>query len=564
MTPRLSHGLVFCGLLALGLLMSTTTAPNAWAQALESLRPEHPRLFATAADFQAIRDRRSTDPVLDAQLRTLEARAEALLDEPLLTPKKIGRRMLGVSRKAVTRLTTLSLARHTTGDERFARRAEAEMLNVADFPDWNPRHYLDVAEMATAVAIGYDWLYADLSEGTRAKVRDGLLRHALTVDRKKWGTDWRKKENNWNSVCYSGMVIAALAIAEHEPDVARDLLASAKANNPRGLAAYAPDGVYPEGPGYWVYGTTFQVLMVDACAPPGQEGGDDLGLGSRPRLRAQRRLHRPRAGPDGHGAQLWRRQGQPLFPSRRSCGWSTKPAIPNGSVTGDATTGPAWSKATRGCKPSPRSGGIGWTRPRRRRPPPMPAAAPALCRPRPPPRHPALSWHGQGKNPVAYFRESWENPGAMWLGVKGGRANLSHAHMDAGSFVFEADGVRWAIDLEPPGYQRLESEGLKIWDRSQKSDRWKVYVYRNDAHNTLTVGDQLMRVDATATLSDFQPFDPDTAQNGTVQIDLAGPPLGKSVKTPPGASSRSSAVTSAASTSVTPCVCPPKPKSSGP
>ena len=31
------------------------------------------------------------------------------------------------------------------------------MLTAARFEDWNPSHFLDVAEMTFALAIGYDW-----------------------------------------------------------------------------------------------------------------------------------------------------------------------------------------------------------------------------------------------------------------------------------------------------------------------------------------------------------------------------------------------------------------------
>jgi hypothetical protein len=31
-----------------------------------------------------------------------------------------------------------------------------------------------------------------------------------------------------------------------------------------GLSPYAPDGIYPEGPTYWSYGTSYQVLMIAA------------------------------------------------------------------------------------------------------------------------------------------------------------------------------------------------------------------------------------------------------------------------------------------------------------
>ena len=36
------------------------------------------------------------------------------------------------------------------------------------------------------------------------------------------------------------------------------------ATNPRAMRSYAPDGVYPEGFGYWAYGTWYEVLMIES------------------------------------------------------------------------------------------------------------------------------------------------------------------------------------------------------------------------------------------------------------------------------------------------------------
>ncbi len=44
-------------------------------------------------------------------------------------------------------------------DSRFLDRAVAELDAVCAFSDWNPSHFLDLAEMSLAVSIGYDWLY---------------------------------------------------------------------------------------------------------------------------------------------------------------------------------------------------------------------------------------------------------------------------------------------------------------------------------------------------------------------------------------------------------------------
>lgn len=44
----------------------------------------------------------------------------------------------------------------------WAARAIKEMIHVTTDPacaDWNPGHFLDVAEMMHAVAVGWDWLH---------------------------------------------------------------------------------------------------------------------------------------------------------------------------------------------------------------------------------------------------------------------------------------------------------------------------------------------------------------------------------------------------------------------
>ena len=43
------------------------------------------------------------------------------------------------------------------------------MLYMAGYDNWNPEHFLDVAEMTMALSIGYDWLYEVLSPKNRAK-----------------------------------------------------------------------------------------------------------------------------------------------------------------------------------------------------------------------------------------------------------------------------------------------------------------------------------------------------------------------------------------------------------
>ncbi|MEY3500078.1 MAG: hypothetical protein RL308_1747, partial [Bacteroidota bacterium] len=74
-----------------------------------------------------------------------------------------GKRLLAVSNEAFKRIYFLSYAYRMTSDVKYASRAEKELVAVCDFQDWNPSHFLDVAGMSMAVAIGYDWLYDTLS-----------------------------------------------------------------------------------------------------------------------------------------------------------------------------------------------------------------------------------------------------------------------------------------------------------------------------------------------------------------------------------------------------------------
>ena len=91
----------------------------------------------------------------------------------------------------------------------------------------------------------------------------------------------------------------------------------------------------------------------------------------------------------------------------------------------------------------------------------------------------------------------------MYLALKGGAASQNHAHMDAGSFVFEASGVRWAHDLGMQDYFSLESKGIKLWSMGQDSSRWTAFRLNNFSHNALTIDEQLHRVEGRATITHF-------------------------------------------------------------
>src|SRR5690606_5733067 len=107
-----------------------------------------------------------------------------------------------------------------TGDERYLTRTERELNAVCDFSDWNPSHFLDVGEMALGVAIGYDWLFDELADETRHKVRRALRNKAFAPTKNSQHNWYLRRTNNWNQVCNAGIAFAAMATYEANKELA--------------------------------------------------------------------------------------------------------------------------------------------------------------------------------------------------------------------------------------------------------------------------------------------------------------------------------------------------------
>lgn len=85
-----------------------------------------------------------------------------------------------------------------------------------------------------------------------------------------------------------------------------------------------------------------------------------------------------------------------------------------------------------------------------------------------------LNWQSESSTPVAVHRSSWTDPNATFVGLKAGSPSAPHGQMDIGSFVLDADGVRWAIDLGAEGYHGIESRGMNLWS----ARGWKTTIGR--------------------------------------------------------------------------------------
>jgi hypothetical protein len=465
-------GLLITHAVLLGACGSRAPRPVAAAAADKSAYPAHPRLIATNADWQALAEQRKADPDLARFIDLLLERARADLKREPVERKLEGKRLLGVSREFIRRTLLWAFAYKSTGERVFLERARREMLAVAAFSDWHPEHYLDVAEMSAGMALGYDWLYQDLSAEDRATLRHAIVKHGIAQARNGHATF--KLSNNWGQVCIGGMVLGALAIEEDEPELARDLLSAARKNAFTALAAYQPDGVYPEGPSYWGYGTSYEILLIAALQ---SALGTDWGLLDAPGLKRSAEFIAQAVGPSGkqfnfadggEGQEL----APPLFYLAREL---HQPALI------EAKRQMIRSKQGLSERFAPLAA-LWWPKPAQSQPA-------------------ALHFAGQGPQPVAIWRSAWSDPNALYFAIKGGGANHNHAHMDGGSFVLELDGVRWAKDLGMQDYNSLESRGIDLWNMKQSSPRWQVFRLSSDAHNSLSIDGTLHNALGMATLS---------------------------------------------------------------
>lgn len=477
MTPILRPAIA----LVLYLACHAVQAQSAHLGDLASVRP-HPRLLLAPGQENAIAREIATDPVARQVHGMILAESDRLLTVAPVERIKNGRRLLSVSREALRRLFFLSYSYRISRDDKYAARAEREMLAIAAFSDWNPSHFLDVGEMTMAMAIGYDWTYEHLPETARAGIREAIMSKGIDASLAPRQNGWLKVSNNWNQVCNAGMAFGAMAIYEDDPAKARSIINRAIDTVTLPMGDYGPDGAYPEGYGYWGYGTSFNVLLVSALE---NLFGSSYGLAEQPGFLKTAGYMLNMTGPTGqpfnyadsgtsqelHPAMFWfaARQNDPslLWAERRRL---SSEALKNELHNRLLPAMMLWLG----------SPGL------------ADAAAPK-----------ATIWTGAGKNPVALMRTSWTDPNAIFVGIKGGSPSTNHGHMDAGSFVLDADGVRWAMDFGMQDYESLESQQVDLWNMSQHSPRWDVFRYNNLAHNTLTVNGQHQHVKGMAYLTAF-------------------------------------------------------------
>jgi len=439
--------------------------------------PPHPRILMLKGEEETVKKTIAGDKIWDKLHQAIIAECDNLITKAPVERIQIGRRLLDKSREAIRRLFFLSYAYRMTGQRKYLDRGEKEMLAIAAFSDWNPPHFLDVAEMTMAMSIGYDWLFNDLSENSRATIKDAIIKKGIEPSLDEKNNSWLNVTHNWNQVCNAGMTYGAIAIYEDNPPLAKQIINRAIDAIVLPMKDYSPDGAYPEGYGYWGYGTSFNVMFISAIE---KLFGKDFGLSEQPGFLKTAGYLENMTGPSGN----------PFNYSDAGAGGGLEPAM-FWFAAKSKDPSLLWVERSRLMTGAPGSfvgnrllpaillwsNGMGLDK---------------MIKPK------SLMWVGKGKNPVALMRTSWTDSSAIYLAMKGGSASVNHAHMDIGSFIMEADGVRWAMDFGMQDYESLESKGVQVFGRTQDAQRWSIFRYNNFVHNTLTVNNGYQKVDGYA------------------------------------------------------------------
>lgn len=448
----------------------------------------HPRLLLKAGEEARIKEMIAEDEAMARVHGAILAECDEILDLPVLERVMEGKRLLHTSREALKRIFWLSYSYRMTGNEAYAERAVDEMLAVSAFSDWNPSHFLDVGEMVMAVAIGYDWLYDHMTPLQRQTAKEAIVEKGFVPADDERYAGFYNLANNWNQVCCSGLLYGALATYEEHPEHVRELIDLYVKSVPFALACYAPDGGYPEGFNYWGYGTSFQVMMIAALE---SALGTDFGLCEAPGFLDTSAFVQFMTAPTGGCFNF--SDSAPYAPCNMMMFWFA-------SKTGDLQR--IWlERQYLENLPDDFMDEVDRRFTEHRLLPALMVFGSRLDMSRPvqPDEHFRVY---EGKTPLFIYREGWNSKEDAYLGIKGGSPMTSHAHMDAGSFVYEYDGVRWSMDLGMQDYHSLESRGIDLWNQGKGGQRWDVFRIGNESHSTLTVNGKHHMVKSFVPLTD--------------------------------------------------------------
>ncbi len=224
---------------------------------------QHPRVMINQSDIDRMKGLVQSDANFQVLYNKLISYVERGLQSNLVSYYYGDPLRMGID-SHTRRIIATALAWNLTGDERYLNRCYEELKIIADFPDYNTATIHDVGEWNETLAVGFDWIYNGLTQEQRDYLGIRILNKSLKdlanglygrIRGRANSSDWGNLKwfTNMNTVGVAGIVSAASAVAEYDPEYCMDVISKALYAFEYPLAQNAPAGAWIEGPNYWNY-----------------------------------------------------------------------------------------------------------------------------------------------------------------------------------------------------------------------------------------------------------------------------------------------------------------------
>lgn len=430
----------------------------------------HPRVILTPDKVTKIKAECTSDDVQKMFYERLSGRAKQIVNNPPELVKHYasdGLRMLDHADKFESYMFILGLAYQLSADNdsyktKFAEEAWRQIEAVASFSDWNPVHHLDTAVFSAGFAIAYDWMYDYWTPERREIMETAIYQNCFEIACDGYTNlssdmDGVRYQNNHNAFCNGGIANAAIAFMDVYPEMASNLIADSVRCLEYLFPVLAPDGCSYEGPSYAKLTAEYIVRMFAALETGiGKLYAIDRSAGLDEMAKSFLYLH---SNANGNGGGF---------------------SFNDGGRYDFLTPSVMWMYSHYGI--------IGYQESvkdyfYRLSPSPNENAAQFLLfyNTAEPTGDSDITldkcYYNTG---VATMRNTYEDD-QVFVGIKAGDTVRDRSHLDQGSFVFDARGVRWAADIGKDNY------GLKGYFDWRNGTKWKIFLQRAQSHNTLII-----------------------------------------------------------------------------
>ena len=452
----------------------------------------HPRLLATESDFERLRREVKENPHKARWYDRLLALCEEIKDKDVLRYElRDGVRLLYVSWDLQRYSVALALAYKLTGERKYFDYAWPHLKAAAEMPDWNPSHHIDVGTLAYGYAIAYDWFYELMTPEQRALMEKGAYENLFyTVNRAIEDKDTAYcnvlMSNNHNVFSNAGVMASVMAFMDVYPEIASKIGSDIIRVLECFMDKFAPMGAYYEGPYYAETAINYTVRVFAVMKPSlGTLYGLDKAQGFDMLADFIMLLQSDFAAFNFADSKCSLLAIAGMFWIFDHFGLEGRKE----QVAGRNFRNPAYDQIAE-----------------------------------------AILWYnvaeeseGDMKTVVRYpeeeiiaMHDSYRE-GQTFVGIKAGNTVYAHSHLDAGSFVFDAMGRRWAYDLGQDNYNLY-----------YKYNHWDVYRLRAESHNTLIVNPDATPGYVLGSRADVVEFieTPDVVKTVIRMTDLYGPERG--------------------------------------